>query len=390
MMELSHPRWLSQPEHSLDSDGTKHKSGLYDVAGGLAPATVAELTSERGRAPMARVCSETMRPGTRKVLRAQAMPPTAADQQLAAEIKELRGDFHKFGMEVTEKLGKIDTGIAERLGAINTSLNTSFSEFRGRIENSLAVARWVSGAALTIGLAVIGWGVLQDRRATHLESSVESIKESIALLRDHAKQQDERIAKLIELQSDKEKPPSSGPTTVPTHPKDVESPKRQRSGDNRPAAPIAEPAVSSIASLIDPDGGEGDIDDSNPSEDEDGGYDAPDDRDGSGDVAPPRQDGGDALTPTPGGSVADDIEPNSEAYMRSIEDEELEELRSLALSYNNWNNGWNNGWGYNKWNNWWGSGWGNGWVNGGGYNNWNNNWWGSGWGYGGGYNNWNL
>lgn len=138
------------------------------------------------------------------------MPPTATDQQLAAEIHDLRTEFHDFRAEVAEKMGAInanleglrtrtDAGlataqefrveVAEKLGAINANLEA----FRGRTETSLAVARWIASALVPIVVALVGWGFVQAQRAAHIE-------DSIAELRDHTRDQDSRIARLIELE----------------------------------------------------------------------------------------------------------------------------------------------------------------------------------------------
>jgi hypothetical protein len=126
------------------------------------------------------VCAETTRPGAGRGPRAQTMPPTATDQQLAAEIKELRGDFHRFGIEITEKLGEI---------------NIKLGEFRGRTETSLAVAKWVAGAAVSIGVLLVGWGVTQAIRTSRIE-------DSIVQLRDTVQKQDAQVSELIKLQKE--------------------------------------------------------------------------------------------------------------------------------------------------------------------------------------------
>lgn len=106
------------------------------------------------------------------------MPPTATDQQLASEIHDLRKDFHDFRVEIVDKLGAI---------------NTNLEGFKGRVETQLAVARWIAGASTPIILGLLAWAFTATQRATHIEDSV-------AALRDVAKEQDERIARLIDLQ----------------------------------------------------------------------------------------------------------------------------------------------------------------------------------------------
>ncbi len=152
------------------------------------------------------------------------MPPTATERQLAAEIHDLRSGFHDFRAEVAEKLGAINANIeglrtrtdaglataqefrveiAEKLGAINANLEG----FRGRTETSLAVARWMASALVPIVVALMGWGFMQAQRAAHIE-------DSIAELRGHARDQDSRIARLIEFHG----PGNTTPRVQPKHP----------------------------------------------------------------------------------------------------------------------------------------------------------------------------
>ncbi len=105
------------------------------------------------------------------------MAPTASDKELAGEIHDLRSDFHDFRVE-----------IAEKLGAINANLEG----FRGRVETSLGVAKWVAGIAAGIGVALVGWGYTQAQRAAHVEDAVSSLEKFVG-------KQSEQIARLIEL-----------------------------------------------------------------------------------------------------------------------------------------------------------------------------------------------
>lgn len=128
------------------------------------------------------------------------MPPTATDQQLAAEIHDLRKDFHDFRVEIAEKLG---------------SINTNLEGFRGRTETSLGVARWIATVLVPIVIGLVGWGFTQAQRATKIEDSVASLGKSV-------EQQSDQVTKLIELQQGRggANPPQMYTTPPPGQPKE--------------------------------------------------------------------------------------------------------------------------------------------------------------------------
>jgi hypothetical protein len=116
-----------------------------------------------------------------------------SNQRLADAINRLAGDFGNFRVEV-----------AKELGAINTNLET----FKGRTETSLSVAKWAVGVSVPALIGLVIWSYSAYARAVRIEDSVLALK-------DHAKGQDERISKLIELRGVNEPPRSTPNPTVP-------------------------------------------------------------------------------------------------------------------------------------------------------------------------------
>jgi hypothetical protein len=131
---------------------------------------------------------------------------TKAIDDLARKVEDGQKEFIQFRLDLTDKLSAI--------------------------QNSLS---WAKGIAVLVVLpvvfGVVAWSYKAADRAARIE-------ESVIALRDHAKDQDARIAKLIELRDEKEKPPSR-PLTVPTDPrgKDPMPPSGAASGDNRLDSP---------------------------------------------------------------------------------------------------------------------------------------------------------
>jgi hypothetical protein len=131
-------------------------------------------------------------------------------QSVADEVKELGLRVAESNERLTEaihdlghKFDDFRVQVADKLGAINTNLET----FKGRMETALAVAKWTVTAVVPILLTLIYWSYSATGRAVHIE-------DSIAALRDHAKEQDDRIAKLIDLRGVNE-PPRTTPNPKP-------------------------------------------------------------------------------------------------------------------------------------------------------------------------------
>ncbi len=130
--------------------------------------------------------------------------------QVAKELSTINAELGNFRVEVAKELGTInaDLGnsrveVARELGTIKTSLE----KYQGRTEAYLAVARWAVGVATVVVLGLVAWSYSAYARAVRIEESVielkqsvVELKQSVVELRDHAKQQDGRIDKLIELQ----------------------------------------------------------------------------------------------------------------------------------------------------------------------------------------------
>ena len=121
-----------------------------------------------------------------------------SNQRLADAINRLGGEVGNFRVDMAKDLGAINANIqalkgdvAKDLGGINTNLEN----FKGRTEAYLSVARWAVGVITVVVLGLVAWSYSAYARAVHIE-------ESIVTLRDLAKEQDTRIAKLIELQRD--------------------------------------------------------------------------------------------------------------------------------------------------------------------------------------------
>jgi hypothetical protein len=151
-----------------------------------------------------------------------------SSQGLAGAIREVARDLSSFRVEVAKELGDLRTQVAKELGTINADLGhsrvevakelgtiqTSLEKYQGRTEAYLAVARWAVGVATVVVLGLVAWSYSAYARAVRIEQSVVELKQSVVELkqsvvelkqsvvelRDHAKQQDGRIDKLIELQ----------------------------------------------------------------------------------------------------------------------------------------------------------------------------------------------
>ena len=195
-----------------------------------------------------------------------------SNQRLADAINRLGGDFGNFRVEVAKELGAINANletfkgnVAKDLGGINTNLetfkgnvakdlggiNTNLETFKGNVAkdlggsirtsrplgthgNFLSVAKWAVATSVPVLLGLVVWSYSAYARAVHIE-------DSIVALRDHAKEQDERIAKLIDLhrepaQPNNPQPPkppgrrpgapsTAGKTTDPSKPKAEENPQ---------------------------------------------------------------------------------------------------------------------------------------------------------------------
>ena len=134
-----------------------------------------------------------------------------SNQRLADAINRLGGDFGNFRVEVAKELGAINANletfkgnVAKDLGGINTNLET----FKGRTETSLSVAKWAVATSVPVLLGLVVWSYSAYARAVHIE-------DSIVALRDHAKEQDERIAKLIDLHREPAQPNNPQPPKPP-------------------------------------------------------------------------------------------------------------------------------------------------------------------------------
>jgi hypothetical protein len=126
-----------------------------------------------------------------------------SNRQLATEIK---GVFERLSIEIRDSnqrltdainrvasdLANFRVEVAKELGAINASLEA----FKARTESSLSVARWAVAVSVPILVGLVVWSYSAYERAVRIEDSVTS-------LREHAKEQDARIAKLIELREKK-------------------------------------------------------------------------------------------------------------------------------------------------------------------------------------------
>jgi hypothetical protein len=127
-----------------------------------------------------------------------------SNHRLSDAINRVATDLSNFRVEIAKELGDFRVEIAKKLGVINANLEG----FKGRTENSLAVARWVVAVSVPVLLGLVVWSYSAYARAGHIEDSVTALKDSVTALKDHAKDQDARIGKLIELQSPDRKPPS--------------------------------------------------------------------------------------------------------------------------------------------------------------------------------------
>jgi hypothetical protein len=122
-------------------------------------------------------------------------------ERLSAETRESNHRLADAINRIAGDLGNLRVEIAKDLGAINTNLES----FKGRTETSLSVARWVVAVSVPILPGLVIWSYSAYERAIHIEDSVTALK-------DHAKEQDARIAKLLELHDpNKSKSPSPVP-----------------------------------------------------------------------------------------------------------------------------------------------------------------------------------
>ena len=135
---------------------------------------------------------------------------TKAIDDLVRKGDEDRKEFGQFRLEVTDKLSAIGNslawakGIAEEFGQFRLEVTDKLSA----IGNSLAWAKGI--AALIVVPTVLGVAAFSYKAAERAAR----IEESIVALRDHAKEQDARIAKLIELFEDRSK--GKTPAVPPT------------------------------------------------------------------------------------------------------------------------------------------------------------------------------
>jgi hypothetical protein len=126
--------------------------------------------------------------------------PTPTDT-LADEIRETN---HRLA-DITQQLGALRTDVAKEFGALRTdmaqqfgALNANLEGFRGRTETSLSAAVWtiriVVPIIAMIVISLVAWSYSAYARAVRLE-------DSIVELREHSKDVDGRISRLVELMS---------------------------------------------------------------------------------------------------------------------------------------------------------------------------------------------
>ena len=114
---------------------------------------------------------------------------TKAIDDLTRKVEEGQREFAAFRIDLANKLSAIETGLS-----------------------------WAKGIAVLVVLpSVFGLAAGSYKaadRAARIEESVIVLKESVIVLRDHAREQDARIARLIELRDGKENAPQR-PGTAP-------------------------------------------------------------------------------------------------------------------------------------------------------------------------------
>jgi hypothetical protein len=121
-----------------------------------------------------------------------------SNQHLADAINRLGGEVGNFRVDIAKDLGAINATIQTLKGDVARDLggiNANLENFKGRMEADLSVARWAVGVITVVVLGLVAWSYSAYARAVPIE-------ESIVTLRELAKEQDSRIAKLIELQHD--------------------------------------------------------------------------------------------------------------------------------------------------------------------------------------------
>ena len=143
------------------------------------------------------------------------MAATATDEKLAADLSSLRVQF---ATEFTGLASRVEAS-NDRLAETNQRLTGAINELTRKVEegqkgyidfrvelgkelsaiqNSLSWVKWI---AMTLALPSITWLVVLSYQAIDRAARIE---ESVVTLKDHAKEQDGRIAKLIELQMTRE------------------------------------------------------------------------------------------------------------------------------------------------------------------------------------------
>jgi hypothetical protein len=103
-------------------------------------------------------------------------------------IHELGRKFDQFRVDVTREIGSLRTEMSGQFGTLNANLEG----FRGRTETSLAVAKWAVRIVVPVVIGLVGWSYFAVDRAARLEAS-------IVELREHSKDVDQRISRLVEL-----------------------------------------------------------------------------------------------------------------------------------------------------------------------------------------------
>jgi len=123
-----------------------------------------------------------------------------AIEHLSAELREQNERLTDAIHDVSRDLGIFRADVAREFGVLRADVAREFGVFRAdvarelsAIQTSLAWAKWIATIVVVpTVLGLVAWSYKAADRAARIE-------ESIVALRDHARDQDQRIAKLIEL-----------------------------------------------------------------------------------------------------------------------------------------------------------------------------------------------
>ncbi len=146
-------------------------------------------------------------------------PTDMLAEQIVVTNQEL-ADTNRSVRDLSTKFDQFRVDIATQFG----TLNANFEAFRARTENTLAVVTWTARIAIpivvTIVIGLIAWSYSAFERAVKLEASItrlesstkqleastkqlevstKQLEASVVELREHAKEVDQRIARIAEL-----------------------------------------------------------------------------------------------------------------------------------------------------------------------------------------------